>query len=133
MRSLALFLCVAVAAYAADEKKAATLPTGAWTRETDAATLRFHFKKDDLAITAKAGEATMTLTCTCEIDKEGIIKVKITEVKVKGDFPEPPKAGTEMSFKFVVDGKTAKLTDFKSKELEHAKAIVEGEYESKAD
>ena len=67
------------------------------------------------------------------MDKDGLLKLTVTDVTVKGDFPEPPKKDQEMTFKFAIDGKKAKLTDFASKDLGHAKAIVEGDYESKAD
>ncbi len=133
MRVLALMLCVTVVAVAED-KKAPAMPTGNWTHEGDGATVRFRFKKNDkLTVVAKIGEASVTCDCTCTIAADGTIKAKITEVTAKGDFPELPKADVEMSFKFTVKGKTAKLSEFKSKDLEHARDIVEGEYESKVD
>ncbi len=54
-------------------------------------------------------------------------------MKVKGEFPETPKNGAEMKFKFKVYKKTATLSAFESKDLEHAKGVLEGEYESKVD
>jgi hypothetical protein len=134
MRVLALATIAAVALAAqAEDKKAPEMPSGTWTHKTDELELRFTFKKDELKIVAKTGDATLTVTSKCEIDKDGMIKVTISDVKTKGDFPTEPKEGQEMTFKFSVDGKKAKLSDFKSKDLDHAKAVIEGEYESKSD
>jgi hypothetical protein len=134
MRVLAL-AAIAVAAFAAsaEDKKAPALPTGAWNREAEGVELRITFGKEDVKIIAKTGDATMTVTCKREIDKDGVIKVTVSDVKTKGEFPAVAKEGQEMSFKFTVDGKKAKLSDFKSKDFEHAKAVLEGDYESKSD
>lgn len=132
MRTLALALLAAVVAQA-DDKKVPTLPTGSWTHEAEGFEIRFTFKKEELKITAKNGENSAAVTCKCEIDKEGMIKATITEVKTKGELPGAPKADNVLNFKFTVDGKKAKLSDFKSADLDHAKAVLEGDYESKSD
>ena len=67
------------------------------------------------------------------VDKDGVIKAKVTDVEEKGEFPAKPAVGFEFSFKFKIDGKTAKLTDFDGKDTENAKPVVEGDYEQKKD
>jgi hypothetical protein len=129
MLALAAVVVFANAAFAEDKK---AKPSGNWVREVDGFEIRFAFK-DDLVVTAKAGDAALTVTYKYEIDKEGVIKATVNEVKVKGDFPAHPEKGQEMSFKFTIDGKKAKLSDFKSKELGEAKDVLEGAYESKTD
>lgn len=129
----AMLLAVFAASLAQAEDKAPALPTGSWTREAEGFNLRFTFNKDELTIIAKADQASVTVKCKIEINNEGIIKATVKEASSKGDFPEVPKVDSEMQFKFKIDGKKAKLSDFTGKDLEHAKPIVEGEYESKAD
>lgn len=129
----AMLLAVFAVSFAQAEDQASALPTGTWTRETEGFNLRFTFKKDELTILAKTDEASVTVKCKLEINKEGVIKATVTEASPKGDFPEVPKADSEMQFKFKIDGKKAKLSEFTAKDLEHAKPIVEGEYESKVD
>lgn len=132
MRS-AMLLAVFAVSFAQAEDKAPALPTGIWTREAEGFNLRFTFKNKELTILAKTDEASVTVKCKIEIDSEGVIKATVTEASSKGDFPEVPKVDSEMQFKFKVDGKKAKLSEFTGKDLEHAKPIVEGEYESKVD
>lgn len=138
MRMLALSLIAAVAFTAqaedkkADDKKAPAKPTGTWVREVDGFNLRMAFG-DDLKVTAKTGDNVLNVTFKYEIDKEGVITATVKDVTVKGEFPAKPEAGQTMSFTFKVDGKKAKLNDFKSKDLEHAKDVMEGEYATKTD
>jgi hypothetical protein len=137
MRSLIVAMMVLGGTAWAEDKKAAPAapakPSGQWAHDSDSVEIVLNFQKDDLKLTAKLGDASVTVTCKWEMDKEGTIKATVTDVIVKGDFPEVPKKGIEMSFKFKVDGKKAKLSDFKSKDLDVAKPVMEGEYIPKAD
>lgn len=133
MRMLALSMIAAVAFSAnAEDKKAPAKLKGSWTREADGIELRMTFS-DDLKVLAKTGDASADCTFSYEIDKDGVITATLKDVKIKGDFPAKPESGQKLKFKFKVDGKKAKLFDFESKDLEHAKDALEGEYESKAD
>ncbi len=122
----------AVAEDKKDEKKAAKL-SGVWVREAEGFEMKFAFKPETMTISAKSGDNGVTVAAKYTVEKDGTIKGTATEVTVKGEFPNPPKKGFEFSFQFAIDGKKAKLTDFKGEEAEGAKAVVEGEYESKPD
>lgn len=109
------------------------MPKGNWTREADGFTLRFAFEKDKLKITAMAGEATLTVNCKCEIANDGTITATVKDITAKGEFPALPKEGQTMKFQFKTDGKKAELSNFESADLDHAKPVIEGEYEQKSD
>jgi len=123
---------LAVAEDKKDEKKAVKL-SGTWVREAEGFEMKFAFKPETMTISAKAGDNVVTVVAKYTIEKDGTVKGTATEVTVKGEFPNPPKKGFEFSFLFAIDGKKAKLSDFKGEDAEGAKAVVECEYESKSD
>jgi hypothetical protein len=117
----------------ADEKKEPkkdATPTGVWMKESDGLTLILDFTKADvLTVTVAAGENSLIITNKMTVEKDGTIKGKMTKSETKGEFPVMLKDGYEMSFKFKVDGKTAKLSDFTASEHEEqGKGATEGEY-----
>ena len=132
-RSLLAVAVVAGLAVAADEKKEdKPALKGAWTKETNGVTVEVRFPKDgEVVFVAAAGENGVTVNCKYTREKDGTIKATVKDTKETGSFPQKPKDGAEFSFKIKIDGKTAKLTDFESKDLDGAKDAVEGEYTSK--
>lgn len=116
-----------------DEKKAEKpVLKGTWTKETNGIVVDVKFGKEgEVSFIATAGDNGVTVNCKYTVEKDGTIKAKVTGTEEKGSFPMKPKDGAEFSFKLKIDGKTAKLTDFESKDLEGAKDAVEGEYASK--
>ena len=124
--ALSLFgsLCVA------DDKKDKPEVT-TWLRESNGVNLTFELGKDTLKGTVLSGENGFVATCKITIDKDGLVKAKVTEVEEKGNFPMKPAVGLEFSFKWKVDGDKAELTDLKGDGVEDAKPIVEGEYKKK--
>lgn len=116
----------------AEDKKDVKL-SGTWVREAEGFEMKFAFKPETMTIGAKAGDNGVTVTAKYTVEKDGTVKGTVTDVTVKGEFPNPPKKGFEFSFVFAIDGKKAKLSDFKGEDAEGAKAVVEGEYESKTD
>src|SRR5437870_15160 len=87
----------------ADDKKDKDKPalSGTWVREANGLDLKFEFKdKDILEITVAAGDNGVVAICKYTVDKEGIVKGKITEVKEKGNFPGKPPKDFEFSFKW---------------------------------
>ena len=115
---------------AADDKDKPGL-SGTWTREANGLDLKFVFAKDTLKVSAFAGDNGVTVTCKYTVEKDGTVKATVTKVEEKGSFPSKPPEGLEFSFKWKVKGDTATLDDVKGKELEDAKAVLEGEYQKK--
>jgi hypothetical protein len=109
-----------------DEKKL----SGVWMKEADGLTLIFDFtKKDELVMTVAAGENGLLITSKLTTDKDGRVKAKATKVETKGEFPVKLMDDYECSFNIVIDGKTAKISDFKASEHEEqGKGAVEGDY-----
>lgn len=125
-------LAVLPAALADDTKDTPKL-SGAWVREADGGVqITLHFKsKDELAATAKLGDATIDAQCKYAVEKDGTVKVTVTSLSTKGELPEKPSVGLMFEFKFTIDGKTATLSDFKIADMEGAKEVMEGEYKAK--
>ena len=126
-------LAAAVLGFAAtaDDKKEDQPIKGNWTREAEGIEIGFHFKtKDELIVTATAGENGVTLTCKYEV-KDGKVSAKVTEAKEKGEFPAKPPVGYEFKFKFKVEKEKATLSNYEAENAEAVKAVVEGEYKSK--
>lgn len=122
-------LALVVASAAAQEKAALT---GTWTREANGLDLKFAFAKDGtFKLSAFGGDNGVIVTCKYTVEKDGTVKATISKVEEKGNFPARPQEGLEFSFKWKVKGDTATLDDLKGKDLDDAKAIVEGEYARK--
>jgi major membrane immunogen (membrane-anchored lipoprotein) len=133
VRYCAAFLTAAVLGFVAtaeDDKKDPPIK-GAWVK-SEGESVSLDFKaKDKLIVTVTVGDSKVVATCTCEVDKDGLVKATIKEVG--GDAPEKPPVGYEFKFKFKVDKekKTAKLSDFEGENADGARAIMEGEYKPK--
>jgi hypothetical protein len=124
-------LATTVAAEDKKEKDKDKSDVTTWTRDANGVDLTFEFTKDTLKGTVLVGENGFVAKAKITIDKEGVVKAKITDVEEKGKFPDLPKVGTEFSFKWKVTGDKAELSDLKGDEVEQAKAVVEGEYKKK--
>ncbi len=123
-------LALLATAAPAEDKKAKEKPV-VWERESNGVDLRFELTKDTLKGTAMVGENGFIATCKITIDKDGIVKAKVTAVEEKGNPPGKPTVGSEFSFKWKETGDKAELSDLKGDEVDDAKAIVEGEYKKK--
>ncbi|MDB5312474.1 MAG: hypothetical protein JWO38_6676 [Gemmataceae bacterium] len=120
----------------AEDKKDKDKPalSGTWTREANGLDLKFEFVgKETVKIFAFHDDNGVIATCKYTADKDGLVKAKITDVEVKGEFKNKPAKGAEFSFKWAVKGDTATLDDLKGDDLEHAKPVLEGEYAKKKD
>jgi len=132
-----LFAAFIAAPVLADDKKNAekAAPTGIWAKEHNGANIRMNFaKKDELTMTVEAGDASLTIVMNLKEDKDGAIKATTAKVTKTGDFPVDVKKDFECSFKFKIDGKTAKLSDLKANDNEdQTKDALEGTYEKAED
>jgi hypothetical protein len=115
----------------AEEKKETPKLTGTWVREHDGMEITFTFEEKTASISVMIGDNGMTASTDYTVDKDGIVKAKVTKVEEKGTFPAKPVKGFEFSMKVKVDGKKAMVSEFKS-EHEGAAAIIEGEYKQKS-
>lgn len=111
----------------ADEKKDPKAAT-TWVREINGVDLKFEFAKDTATFNVFAGENGIIVTAKLTKDKD-VVTAEFTEVTEKGNFPNKPKKGDKISFKWVEKDGVAKLSDFKGPE--DAKDIIEGEYKLK--
>ena len=126
-RSLAAGVVLAVVASAAGAEEKAP----AWVRESNGVDLRFVIGKDTGTFWVVAGDNGVTLKAKITRDKD-VVKAEFTEVTVKGEFPNAPKKGEKISFKWVEKGDTATLSDFKGDGgADDAKGVVEGEYKKR--
>ena len=113
-----------------DEKEKPAF-TGTWTRESGGLDLKFEWvNKDTLKLSAFAEENGVIVTTKYTV-KDGVVKAKVTDVEVKGEFKNKPPKGMEFTFKWKVKGDTATLDDFEAEGLEQAKAVLEGDYAKK--
>jgi hypothetical protein len=121
---------VIVSTLAAEEKKD-NKPVGIWTREVDEAKLKIEFKKDKLVFSMKNNEGTISVEATYEVDKDGLLKGKVTKVEKKG-IDGGPDEGDTFSFKFKTKGDKSTLSELKDKDGKDVnpatKQLIEGEY-----
>jgi len=110
---------------AAEEKDKTT-----WVREVGEITLTFEIGKDTAKYTVAFGENACTVTAKLTRDKD-LIKSEVTDVEVKGNFPNPPKKGDKVSFKWVEKDDKATVSELEGDNVEGAKEVVEGEYKKK--
>jgi hypothetical protein len=105
--------------------------TGTWARESNGLDLKIDFvNKDTVKMSAFAEDNGVIVTCKYSVT-DGVVKAKVTDVEVKGDFKNKPPKGLELKFKWKVKGDTATLDDFEAEGLEEAKQVLEGEYTKK--
>jgi hypothetical protein len=130
LSSAALLACaMAVRPAAAEEKPALA---GSWQKSGGEMRLDFA-DKDTLKISPHNKDELILLVCKYTVDKDGVVKVKISELRgtakdmVQAQFP----AGAEFSFKWQAKGDSAELDDLKGKDVDGLKSHLEGKYEKK--
>lgn len=102
----------------------------AFVRESGDVKLLFEMGKETAKYTITAGENECVLTAKLKWEKDTVTS-EVTEVTVKGNFPGAPKKGEKVTFKWVVKGDTATLSDLTGDNVDGAKDLVEGEYKKK--
>ncbi|QEL20163.1 hypothetical protein [Limnoglobus roseus] len=126
---LGLLVLAAGVALAEDKKDTPKL-SGTWAREAEGMEIKFKFEEKALVITVANGDNGITATADYTVDKDGVVKAKVTKVVEKGDFASKTAKGFEFSMKVALKDKKATISDFKSEHTE-AKAVIEGEYVKK--
>jgi hypothetical protein len=125
----ALALVALTSGFATAEDKKDEKAT-AWVREVGDVTLTFEMGKDTAKYTVAFGENAAIITAKLKWDKDTVTS-EITDVEIKGNFPNAPKKGEKVKFKWVVKDDVATLSDLTGDNTEGSKDVVEGEYKKK--
>jgi hypothetical protein len=120
--------------WADDKKEEKGNLSGIWAKKEGELKLDFS-TKEVMKIYPHGDKETISIACSYTIDKEGVVKAKITEIEGKEEFKEKVKKivpiGLEFTFKYEVKKDHAKLDDLKGENVDTLKSRLEGEYESK--
>lgn len=127
----ALALALGTGFVAAEDKKdkEKDKPT-TWVKEVGDLVLTFEIGKETASYTIAAGDNGATIKSKVKWEKDTVTS-EVTGVEVKGNFPAAPKKGDKFSFKWVVKGDTATLSELSGDNTNEAKDVVEGEYKKK--
>lgn len=120
-------LSLAALTAGADEKKDPKAAT-TWVREINGVDLKFELGKDAGTFHVFVGENGAVIKAKLTRDKDKVT-AEFTDVEEKGNFPNKPKKGDKITFKWAEKDGTAKLSDLTG--ADDAKDIIEGEYKLK--
>ena len=129
--SVALALA-ARSAPAEDKKDAKSIPAGVWAKKD--AELKIEFAdKGVLKISPHGKDEFILILCKYTIEKDGLIKVKITDLEgeAKEKVKEKLPVGLTFSFKWKAKKDAATLEDVTGENTEVFKSHMEGEFEKK--
>jgi len=125
---LSAFALAAVALSAGADEKKDPKATTTWVREINGVDLKFVIGKDDATFNVFAGENGVIVKAKLTKEKD-VVTAEFTDVEEKGNFPNKPKKGDKISFKWTVKDGVATLAELTG--ADDAKEIVEGEYKLK--
>ena len=111
----------------ADDKPALT---GTWMKGE----LRLEFAdKGVLKISPHNKDELILLVCKYTVEKDGVVKVKITELEgtAKDMAKDHLPAGKEFTFKWQAKDDTATIDDMKGDDIDFFRSHLEGKYEKK--
>jgi hypothetical protein len=117
-----------------DKKDDKPALSGVWLRKEGE--MKFEFAdKTILKVSPHGKDEIILLLCEYSVDKDGVVKAKITghegKPEVVARAKEKLPVDSEFRFTWKVDGERATLEDFKSEKLEVFKSSMEGEYGKK--
>jgi hypothetical protein len=131
--ALGLMMLTGLSASAGGTKDKKDKPglSGVW--ELKGAQLVIEFADKNVMKIAPHGDSKLiAFVCKYAVDKEGAVKVKVTDLEGKDEIKQKAKealpVGTEFRFTWKVTDNTAKLSDIKADNAEHLKAHLEGDY-----
>jgi hypothetical protein len=131
--ALSALIVVCAAAYAQDKVKK---PIGTWVRENGDNKVTFLIQNDKLTATLHTGNGDLVVQTTYEVDKDSVLKAKITKVD-KNDVGAQVEEGHTFTFKFKIADGTMSVSDLKDKDGndpgEGPRSLVEGDYKKEKD
>jgi hypothetical protein len=118
----------------ADDKKDKPALSGTWALKGGEAKIEFA-DKNVVKFAPHGDSKVIAVICEYTVDKEGLVKAKVTDFEGKDEAKEKVKellpVGTEFSFKWKVKDDTATLDDLKGDKVELLKSHLEGKYSQK--
>jgi RNA polymerase sigma factor (sigma-70 family) len=122
-----------VAAAPEDKKDEKPTLSGTWVKKDGEP--KFEFEKETLRLSPHGDSTVMVLTCDYTLDKDGVVKAKITghagKEEVKKVAMQKLPVGTEFTFKWMVKKDASVIEDLKGEKVEAFKSHFEGTYEKK--
>jgi hypothetical protein len=135
-QSLAVLLValVGVALFADDKKADKTALSGVWVLQGGQPKIEFA-DKGVMKIAPHGDPEVIVLIFEYTVDKDGVVKAKLTELEGKEEIKEKAKGslpmGLKFSFKWRVKDDIATLDEVKGENAERFKSHLEGKYEKK--
>jgi len=128
-------LALASLSAAADDKKEEKSGlSGTWAKKDDELKLEFA-DKDVLKIVPHGDSAVIVIVCDYRVEKEGLVKAKITgfegKEEVKKQIGEKLPVGFKFRFKWTVKGDAATLNELTGENVEMLKSHLEGDFKQK--
>lgn len=120
----------------ADDKKKEDKPalSGTWGKKDGELKIEF-VDKEVMKILPHGDKAPIAIVCEYAVDKEGLVKVKVTELEAKDEvkkkLQEHAPVGLKFTFKWKKDGDAAKLEDLTGDNIDSLKPRLEGDFEKK--
>jgi hypothetical protein len=125
---------VSLAAPAGEKKGDKPALAGTWAKKDGELKIEFA-DKNVVKIVPHGDPAVLAIVCDYTAEKDGVVKVKVTGFEGKDDakkkVQEHLPVGFKFSFKWKVDGGTARLGDVAGDDVEHVKTHLEGDFEKK--
>ena len=122
-------------AWAEDKKDAKPALSGTWAKKEGQ--LKIEFVDKEVVKFYPHGDNEFVVVCKFSVNKDGLVKAKITGLEGKDEIKEKAKGilptGLEMSFAWKAKGDAATLDDLKGENTEGLKSHLEGEFSRKAD
>jgi len=136
VRSVIAMLALVVVTATAGAEEKVKKPLGTWVRENGDNKITFVITNDKLSATLHTGNGDLVIQTTYEVDKDSVLKTKITKIE-KNDIGAQVEEGHTFSFKFKLADGTMTVSDLKDKDGndpgEGPKSLVEGDYKKEKD
>lgn len=133
--AIVLVACVAAMSAPAEDKKDKSAVSGTWAKKDGQ--LKIEFVDKEVVKFYPHGDNEFVVVCKFSIDKDGLVKAKITGLEGKDEIKEKAKGilptGLEMNFTWRAKGDAATLDDLKGDNTEGLKSHLEGEFSRKSD
>jgi hypothetical protein len=131
--SCGILVLASLPASADDKKGDKPALSGTWGKKDGKLTIEF--ADHGVMKIAPHGDSACVVVCSYRAEKEGLLKVKVTELEgneeTKKKLAEHVPVGLKFSFKWTVKGDFAKLDAVTGDKVETFKSHLEGDFEQK--